>query len=549
MPASDRNIWDSAVSTKLTVRQTHETLHEHRVRLDDDIEHLERALAVAKELRNCSAPILTLPDEIILEIFSTLRDLFFPVTQQRPNKSASGSWLVVSAVCHRFRRIATTSPGLYSRISTRILPGKRVLAMMKASRPLDLDLDVGLPRDSEDVDMIRKYLLTHGPRVRTFSMQINNEWARSMTAWIRSIPRVTTLLMSNKTEEGYPSGAGSIVTFGPSITQLMPRLTCLHVDGVYLDFTSHIFLNLTELSLSHVKILNALVSIDASDLHTLLGRMKRLEKLALSSIRVGTSIDADIPLPASLRYLEYTTPSSLLVFSRFIPSPVVHVRVVQTGTPTYAKSSSNLKHSLKILASWLGSNSPATVVALTIRYNTVAAEACVAYWRNSSDHAAGAEPDFKLVRYVDENFGMSKLLLGHLYDRVTHIYIDADWDYPLLDGKRQWLHELGPLPNLRSLHITGPRTSLEPLNLVRVASQDSVAFWEASQLSMEDRACMGDERILRHWLSARSSRGLPLQVLALPAHVAVALDKVVADGAGPVEWRGLGLEVLIDYKA
>ena len=51
-----------------------ETLHEHRSRMDDDIVHLERALSLAKGLRNSSAPILTLPDETILEIFLALRD-------------------------------------------------------------------------------------------------------------------------------------------------------------------------------------------------------------------------------------------------------------------------------------------------------------------------------------------------------------------------------------------------------------------------------------------------------------------------------------------
>ncbi|KZV63773.1 hypothetical protein PENSPDRAFT_691331 [Peniophora sp. CONT] len=349
---------------------------------------------------------------------------------------------------------------------------------------------------------------------------------------------------------GNEYSGSALITFGPSIATLMPELSSLHIDGVYLAFMSDIFLNLTELSLGHMKI-NDSHMVEDTSLGSLLRRTRKLRKLAIHSIWLGNDITTDIPLPESLRYLEYTTPSSLIVFSHFVPFSSVHVKIVQRATPTDSKSPTKMQSSNKIVMSWLGPDSPPTVAHLTVRYNTVAAEACVAYWRDPRDRAANPEPDFQFVRYVDEDFGIGDLLLGPIYDHVTHLSFDVDWDFPLFYNMDDWLHALGPLLKLRSVIITGPCTLAPALpHLARWPQLDSTTLWRPYQLFTEERASMGDVKVLIDWLTTRKSRGLPLQKLTVPAHVGVALDEaaVAAESSGTTDWRTLVSNVHLDYN-
>ena len=107
--------WVQYYRTRLTPRQSHESLRDHRLRLEDDIAQLERTLVSAKELRNSSAPVLTLPDEVILEILFVLRDSY----SVHDRDTEPPAWGACTAICRRIRRIALGSPNLFTQLSTR----------------------------------------------------------------------------------------------------------------------------------------------------------------------------------------------------------------------------------------------------------------------------------------------------------------------------------------------------------------------------------------------------------------------------------------------
>ncbi|KZV68592.1 hypothetical protein PENSPDRAFT_754036 [Peniophora sp. CONT] len=277
------NPWDQVVRTRLTARQASETLSNHRQRMEDDVEHLQRALVLAMELRNSSAPILTLPDEVILQIFLAVRDLFYPLPRH-VEKLPSSSWLVVAAVCRRLRRVAMASPGLHTCVSSRILSKRLVMRELDLSYPLDINLDVGAPHDNIASVTILNYFRLHGHRIRSCSMQVDTNSVESFIAshnrnWLPYARNIESLVISSATGIWY-HGMSTI-----RFENTLPKLNRLELDCVRLDFTSTIFINLTELTLNHVR-LNEVHHLQeaSSHFHSLLGRMQHLERLALIDV-------------------------------------------------------------------------------------------------------------------------------------------------------------------------------------------------------------------------------------------------------------------------
>ncbi|KZV63775.1 hypothetical protein PENSPDRAFT_757707 [Peniophora sp. CONT] len=544
------NLWDQFARTMLTARQENETLSGHRSRLEGNIEYLERTLIFAKELRNTSAPILTLPDEVLLQICTALRDSYNPKVMNTSGDYLLGpAWTICSTICRRFRRVAHNSPTLYTRLDARILPWMLMEQGMTLSRSLDLNVDIPDLQRSYEANAVLFALKQHGHRISDFFFETSDSsyTSRMMPRILDRIPNVKALAIS-WAERTTTHGPALLIDFGSAPPPFLSQLTRLSLSYIAIRFSLSVMANLTEVRLERV-LLNG--GGPRSCLETYLGCMTGLQKLVFEDVIMRppfalTSVD----LPNSLRYLEYITPMSFDILRRLTPSPSVRVKLVQTTTPADSRSEDNELALSQILDSWLGTEGRTATVSLAIRYTTSALEARVGYWNAFDSRAKGLAPDFELVRYIDEDFNIDHLFLGSIYDHVTEISFDVDWDYPLFRSESGWLHSVGPLLKLRTLLFTGPRMSRSVhFHLMKWPSNDVALLWQPAQLFAEDREPMGDVRVLLDWLTERHARGLKLSELTLPAHVGVALDEmVVKTGSGMDEWRSLVSDVHIDYR-
>ncbi|VDB87441.1 unnamed protein product [Peniophora sp. CBMAI 1063] len=110
----------------------------------NELEAMSKAhseLSPASQSLDYEAVIFKLPDELLLEVFLLLRDAMYPSLHPYPALHQLPSWVAVSCVCARFRRVALGSPGLHTCIPMRALPRKLTKQELTLSRPLDLDIE------------------------------------------------------------------------------------------------------------------------------------------------------------------------------------------------------------------------------------------------------------------------------------------------------------------------------------------------------------------------------------------------------------------------
>ncbi|VDB87442.1 unnamed protein product [Peniophora sp. CBMAI 1063] len=327
---------------------------------------------------------------------------------------------------------------------------------------------------------------------------------RVIGAWLQAVPRLKhlSLTQTRETRRGDASTVEHIeasLFIAPAAVALIPELTALHVDGLDLELTSDIFLNLVELSFTRTTFHDTPRRGNPANLRAVFQRMQKLRKLALVDVRFGSFPDNDIGLPPSLHHLEYSG-GSLDALSRLKPSASVRVKLIRTGPPITASKYRDTPILVDVFNAWLGSETPATAVRLTSRSNSHTSEVRVAYWRNTGSHANGLAPDFEFNRRFDGTSWVEDIITGSTHNNITHATLDVDWDSPLFRGKADWLECFGPLPYLHTLMLTGPPMET-PVHTV-------------------------------------------VQQLVLPAHMATVLDEMVSTAdVGVVGWRTLVSDV------
>ncbi|VDB87417.1 unnamed protein product [Peniophora sp. CBMAI 1063] len=557
MDDSNATPWDRLARARLTPRQASETLNSHRLRVEDDIAALQRALSYAKELRNASTPFLTLPDEVILEVLLALRDLYYPSSTSSDFSSTviDPTWDVCTTLCRRIRSIALSSPLLFTRLSTRVSTWSFIDRCMDLSGSLDLHLEITEALTVHEYPAVHQSLTRHGHRIADVSLKVTRQTIFRFTPMLTYMANARQFALSCE-------GPGPGTLFSLALAQpWLPNLLTLTMIGIHIDFRPSIADNLLELRLQDV------VLHEQGEEHSLvsiLQRVTRLRRLALVNVNCQRIAAGDQPpqsdifLPNSLCYLEYASSTHFNLLHRLHPSPSVHVYIIHTTVPTDSKRET--RSLIQVLQAWLGNENRPTTVEVGIRYNTAALEARISYWKSQESRVLGRTPDFELVRYVDEDFHIRDLLLGithglrsnsgTLYADVADITFNVEWEYPLLCCMNDWLECISPLNALRALRFTGPRTLIAPPHLSLWPEPNVRPLWMPARLFAEDREPMGDVRVLLIWLTERSARGLALPKLSVPAHMAVALDEMeVETSSETTDWRRLVTNLHVDYRA
>jgi hypothetical protein len=138
--------------------------------MDEQEEKLKRVLSKLRMLRNALAPVNSLPDELLLSIFSLLSS-----TDAWTARPRGGSlWLSVVGTCQRWRNIAHSFPPLWSRIDF----GNDVSKLRYAHHFIrlsgDVPLKVSLYRDRNrtTMDEITGILLPHLSRIENLQFTL-----------------------------------------------------------------------------------------------------------------------------------------------------------------------------------------------------------------------------------------------------------------------------------------------------------------------------------------------------------------------------------------
>ncbi|KAK7057758.1 F-box domain-containing protein [Favolaschia claudopus] len=147
-----------------------------------DLQTEVHALRMAKEpvqkrLDSYKYPVLTLPSEIVAEVF--LR--FLPVYPNTPSLTGLYSPFVLTHICHRWREIACTTPELWRAIDLSYFPAARknfCVASAPSLAPLWLERSGSLPLsfhydcDNESADAA----LDSSPRILSTLIQYRARW-------------------------------------------------------------------------------------------------------------------------------------------------------------------------------------------------------------------------------------------------------------------------------------------------------------------------------------------------------------------------------------
>ncbi|KZV68591.1 hypothetical protein PENSPDRAFT_754035 [Peniophora sp. CONT] len=489
MKEDDDNPWQQLARTRLAKRQAQESPETYRARMKRDAYYLRRALALASELHNDEAPILSLPDELIVEIFLYVRDAGPSVESEFNLKALPPSWFESVTVCRRFRRIVVNSASLHTRLSTLTHSADNIERGLSLSKNLPVTLEVHRPSQR---GRLYRLIRLHGGRIRKIYLRCSAECSKALPAWVSRLRHVRSIhiLMGVPPEW--------TVDF-PEMRRVSPCLSTLHISGADIpDSDGFLFRNVTELHL---------IDVGLEGLPFLQG-VHKLEKLVLTNItmyRTQVGEWSTMELPGSLRLLEYTGATSrhFRLLDLLSPSPAVRLKLVCTAPPNeqlYGRCKA-------ILATWLNGALVPEAAAIRVHSNTIVLDVRMDLWRCVDDVDANRDPDVQYHFYVDYHpftrhllpyaEHCQKLLAFTLEtDMESHCTLFGDWTHAELNRFE--------MPHLRHLTIRLPRSSSD---------------W--------DEDMCDNMFLLYRWLHAR--HGLhqgPLETLDIPAHAATILDEI-----------------------
>ncbi|KZV68577.1 hypothetical protein PENSPDRAFT_754021 [Peniophora sp. CONT] len=155
MDSDTRNPWTELARIRLTARKPDESSTTHQARIAEDMRRLERALLHAKELYNSDSPISSLPDELLLDIFTRVRNAAAEQALDADEPPRAPSWDKSVALCRRFRRIVIESPSLHTRLSTATHSAAYIGHALARSEAIPIELDILQPFRSEAFHPIR----------------------------------------------------------------------------------------------------------------------------------------------------------------------------------------------------------------------------------------------------------------------------------------------------------------------------------------------------------------------------------------------------------
>ncbi|KZV73584.1 hypothetical protein PENSPDRAFT_749991 [Peniophora sp. CONT] len=290
----DCDPWASLTRTRLAALHTNAS-HPTRADLESEIYRIQTALHSFLELLNQpphTPPLLSLPDETIVEILLYVRDAGVRDRNglcENPDHRNMAVWFSFSHVCRRMRDIALNTPALWTDVSD--LHGNRLLATF-------------LPRSQCMALSLRLRCITQKSLDRDDLGRISHLRATLTEEGNFLLPRVPLL-------ETLYVDTSSISTllhgeFLPAPSSIPPHLYSMHLIMRPYPWECSIYDGLTNLVLSTatIRLWFTLVQVQ-----NLFARMNRVETVVIRDIDISqTGTDLHVELPSRLRsmYLEYS---------------------------------------------------------------------------------------------------------------------------------------------------------------------------------------------------------------------------------------------------
>lgn len=178
--------WSELAQARLFTRPTGVTSREHKLYLDNEVRHLELVLAQARELRNSETPLLSLPEELLLQILVFRRVAALSDAQgadQVPDwekirreciRCKPGPrylWISTANVCRWLRDVAR-SPIFSSEVSDFTLPPAVIENVLKrsASAPLDISLSHAYSSSRRSAFKVLQFIERNRSRVQSLTL-------------------------------------------------------------------------------------------------------------------------------------------------------------------------------------------------------------------------------------------------------------------------------------------------------------------------------------------------------------------------------------------
>ncbi|KZV68590.1 hypothetical protein PENSPDRAFT_728753 [Peniophora sp. CONT] len=499
--------WTTAhlTHTRLKERSAEETVELYNARLSEDIGYLQQALLRATALYNADAYLLSLPDELIAEIFLYLRDAVPQIQAKADDLASSSPWFKAVMICRRLRRVILESAALHTQISTSTHSCENITRDFALSKALPISLEAHYPSKRY---RLYKQLQLHGHRICFLSLILGPSCSQAVSYWIYHMPALAALELHSIFSNA-PDDDEVAVSRVPN-ARIPAGISSLILDGVRIRLAGyHIFNNLRFLSLINVH----LNTHRGDELSSIFARAVRMEELTIKYSRVNVDQPEFVhpDMHSSLRRIVYYAARDYHfdIISSLSSLCSVRVKLVCTAPPGEAVYFEDCK---SVLYEWLVDDNSGSfklapeTVSLRISSNTIALDAQLDFWRRSADAVAGHDPDFKFHAYMDEDTTIKDILHGPDYSSVRHFTLDIDLDaYPLffIFWSLEQMEER-PMPHLQSLTV---RLS---------CSDEDNGSWRLANCAEE----------LHLWLRWRRERGEALGTLIVSRRVLDMLNEI-----------------------
>ncbi|VDC02907.1 unnamed protein product [Peniophora sp. CBMAI 1063] len=539
--------WARPESAILALMGPGDTPEAYQERVKDDMGQLDISVQRSRQLHNAHSPLLSLPDELLLDIIRRVRD----ATLESATYPRAHPWNVSVTLCRRLWGIVTGFPSLHTRLSNVGHSTEFIKRSLVRSYPLAADIHINVPSQyrEDELSQWTRLLRSHGHRIEAFSLRVPDCDPFGITATgIANWPDHLTSLKSlqlhvdrNKVQNDHRL---IYLKHLLSVLILASRASCLaslQIDGLLPRpraggiVARAVYRRLVVLYLSDIQF----DFEDLADFVAILSAASTLERLVVHQANLKAFMGSplhpftdsrQLPLPDTLRVLEYSgsKEAEFILLEHLVPSNP-DTRLVLTCTDPSKHSAAHISTALK---RWMSARR-STVVEAALRIANKVPDGRIQYltrlslWSSHEAADTGHPPDVEYNGRLRHAESFEDMMTGPSYEHLQRLRLQVDKTaYSLL---QVWKYGLDSwAPRLRDLDIR-----LHPTSEPRLSSE---VFYFCE------------------WLRYLNVNGKALHSLTVSSEVADALDRLEKSrlqssdalskgeshsdaSAGPLSWR------------